>query len=226
MIYFDNVSKEYQTSGVVLSDITIGIEPKEFISVVGPSGAGKTTLMKLLLIEERPTTGQVLFESVNIHNLRNNEVNKYRRRIGVIFQDFNKYQFTVGENIGAGDVLAFTDEDRWADSARKGMAMPFIERLERRFATQLGSWFKGGKELSTGQWQKMALSRAFMRMTADVLVLDEATAAVDLQTDATIQSTIRREAAFAGCTVLSVANRVHSVLDSHRSLSSPSCIFC
>ena len=106
------------------------------------------------------------------------------RRIGVIFQDFNRYQLTIGENIGAGDVEGFTDEARWADSARKGMATPFIERLEHGFATQLGNWFKGGKELSTGQWQKIALSRAFMRSKADVLVLDEPTAAMDAAAEA------------------------------------------
>ena len=101
-----------------------------------------------------------------------------------LLQDFNRYQFTVGENIGAGDVEGFTDEVRWKDSARKGMAMPFVERLEHGFRTQLGSWFKGGKELSTGQWQKVALSRAFMRSNAEVLVLDEPTAAMDAAAEA------------------------------------------
>jgi ABC-type multidrug transport system fused ATPase/permease subunit len=107
-----------------------------------------------------------------------------RRQIAVIFQDFNRYQFTVGENIGAGDIDGFRDESRWEESARKGMALPFIRNLERGFATQLGSWFKGGKELSTGQWQKVALSRAFMRTSADVLVLDEPTASMDAAAEA------------------------------------------
>ena len=102
----------------------------------------------------------------------------------MIFQDFSRYQFTVGENIGVGDVEGYSDEDRWEDSARKGMAMPFIERMQYGFQTQLGSWFKGGKELSTGQWQKIALSRAFMRSNAEVLVLDEPTAAMDAAAEA------------------------------------------
>ena len=88
MIYFDDVTKEYPSSGVVLENIVLGIEPNEFVSIVGPSGAGKTTLLKLLLTEEKPTAGQVLFESVNINNLKRDDINRYRRRIGTIFQDF------------------------------------------------------------------------------------------------------------------------------------------
>jgi ATP-binding cassette subfamily B protein len=92
-----------------------------------------------------------------------------RQRIGVIFQDFGRYQFSVGENIGAGDVRHFDDDDRWAT-----------------YNTQLGRWFKGGRELSGGQWQKIALSRAFMRSDADILVLDEPTAAMDAASEAAI----------------------------------------
>jgi len=181
-VRFEHVSFTYPGAPApALRDITLQIRPGESLALVGENGAGKSTLIKLLCGLYQPTTGRVLLHGLDV---REWDPQALRRQIGVIFQDFNKYQFTVGENIGAGDVSAFEDEERWADSARKGMAMPFIERLEKRFGTQLGSWFKGGKELSTGQWQKMALSRAFMRSSADVLVLDEPTASMDAAAEA------------------------------------------
>jgi ATP-binding cassette subfamily B protein len=181
-VRFDHVSFTYPGAhSPALRDVTLQIRPGESLALVGENGAGKSTLIKLLCGLYQPGSGRVLVHGLDV---RDWDPQALRRQIGVIFQDFNKYQFTVGENIGAGDVEAFTDQERWADSARKGMAMPFIDRLDKRFATQLGSWFKGGKELSTGQWQKMALSRAFMRNCADVLVLDEPTASMDAAAEA------------------------------------------
>lgn len=164
-----------------LKDINLHIRPGESLALVGENGAGKSTLIKLLCGLYQPESGRVLVHGLDV---RDWERNALRRQIAVIFQDFNRYQFTVGENIGAGDIDGFHDEARWEESARKGMALPFIRNLERGFATQLGSWFKGGKELSTGQWQKVALSRAFMRTSADVLVLDEPTASMDAAAEA------------------------------------------
>jgi len=109
-----------------------------------------------------------------------------RRRIGVIFQDFVRYQLMVGENVGAGDVRAFEDRERWKQAAEEGMAAPFIDDMPLRYETQLGKWFKDGRELSGGQWQKIALSRAFMRSDADILVLDEPTAAMDAGAEAEV----------------------------------------
>jgi ATP-binding cassette subfamily B protein len=181
-VRFEHVSFTYPGApSPALTDVSLHIRPGESLALVGENGAGKSTLIKLLCGLYQPHSGRVLVHGLDV---REWDPQALRRQIGVIFQDFNRYQFTVGENIGAGDVTAFTDEERWTDSARKGMAMPFIERLEKRFATQLGSWFKGGKELSTGQWQKMALSRAFMRSGADVLVLDEPTASMDAGAEA------------------------------------------
>jgi ABC-type multidrug transport system fused ATPase/permease subunit len=94
-----------------------------------------------------------------------------------------RYQFKVGENIGVGDVEEFEDTDRWRTAAHKGTATHFIESLPEGFDTQLGRWFKGGQELSGGQWQKIALSRAFMRSGADILVLDEPTSAMDAEAE-------------------------------------------
>src|SRR5690606_4065179 len=101
-------------------------------------------------------------------------------------------QFIVGENIGVGDVLHFDEEPRWRDAAAKGMADEVIENLPRGYGTQLGKWFKDGLELSGGQWQKIALARAFMREGADILVLDEPTAAMDAAAEATIFEHFRK----------------------------------
>ena len=181
-VRFEQVSFTYPgATAPALVDVTLQVRPGQSLALVGENGAGKSTLIKLLCGLYQPLTGRVLLHG---RDVREWDPQALRRQIGVIFQDFNRYQFTVGENIGAGDVAAFQDEARWAESAKKGMAMPFIERLEKKFGTQLGSWFKGGKELSTGQWQKMALSRAFMRRSADVLVLDEPTASMDAAAEA------------------------------------------
>ncbi len=102
----------------------------------------------------------------------------------MIFQDFARYQLKVGENIGAGDVAHFEDEARWRDAADLAMATPFVEELPGGYHTQLGKWFQDGRELSGGQWQKIALARAFMREGADILVLDEPTAAMDARAEA------------------------------------------
>jgi ATP-binding cassette subfamily B protein len=98
----------------------------------------------------------------------------------------------VGENVGAGDETHFDDQTRWQDAAVKGQASDFIETLPQKYETQLGKWFKDGRELSGGQWQKIALSRAFMRTRADILVLDEPTAAMDAQAEADVFERFRQ----------------------------------
>ncbi len=181
-VRFDAVSFTYPGAREpALREISLHIRPGQSLALVGENGAGKSTLIKLLCGLYQPTSGRVVLHGLDV---REWDREALRRQIAVIFQDFNRYQFTVGENIGAGDIEAYTDEARWEESARKGMALPFIRTLERGFGTQLGSWFKGGKELSTGQWQKVALSRAFMRTSADVLVLDEPTASMDAAAEA------------------------------------------
>ena len=110
----------------------------------------------------------------------------------MIFQDFARYQLLVGENIGAGDVRNFENESLWREAADMGMATPIIDDLPSGFETQLGRWFKDGQELSGGQWQKIALSRAFMRSQADILVLDEPTAAMDAAAEAQVFEHFRK----------------------------------
>jgi len=106
--------------------------------------------------------------------------------VGIIFQDFARYQLPVGENIGVGDVAQMGSEPRWAAAAERGQADEFIRDLPAGYHTQLGRWFRDGRELSTGQWQKIALSRAFMRSDARILVLDEPTASMDAAAEAEV----------------------------------------
>jgi ATP-binding cassette subfamily B protein len=183
-IRFEQVTFSYPDADKpALEDITLHIRPGESLALVGENGSGKTTLIKLLTRLYQPTTGRILLDGQDL-----NEWDKeaLQQRIGVIFQDFARYQLLVGENVGAGDVRDFQNEARWHDAADKGMATPFVRDLPAGFHTQLGKWFKDGRELSGGQWQKIALSRAFMRTQADILVLDEPTASIDAAAEATV----------------------------------------
>jgi ATP-binding cassette subfamily B protein len=181
---FEHVSFAYPGSARnALNDVSLQIRPGESLALVGENGSGKTTLIKLLTRLYEPTGGQIYLDGLALQEW---DVESLRQRIGVIFQDFGRYQFSVGENIGAGDVRHIDDAERWATAAETGMAASFIEEMPEGYETQLGRWFKGGRELSGGQWQKIALSRAFMRSEADILVLDEPTAAMDAPSEAAI----------------------------------------
>ena len=187
---FDNVSFRYAgAERNALSNINLSITPGESLALVGENGSGKTTLIKLLTRLYDPTEGRILLDGLDLQEW---DVNALRQRVGVIFQDFGRYQFSVGENIGAGDVRYIDDKDRWKAAATTGLAAPFIEEMQDGYETQLGRWFKGGRELSGGQWQKIALSRAFMRSDADILVLDEPTAAMDASSEAEVFDHFRK----------------------------------
>jgi len=189
-IRFEAVSFTYPgASNAALKEVDLHIHPGESLALVGENGSGKTTLIKLLTRLYYPDKGRILLDGMD---LKDWDEETLRQRIGVIFQDFSRYQFLVGENIGAGDVRQFDDEERWKDAADKGMADAFIEDLPSGYMTQLGKWFKDGQELSGGQWQKIALSRAFMRTDADILVLDEPTAAMDAAAEARIFEHFRK----------------------------------
>ena len=166
-----------------LSGIDLHVVPGQSLALVGENGSGKTTLIKLLTRLYRPTHGRVLLDGLDLQEW---DETALRQRIGVIFQDFARYQMLVGENIGAGDVRAFDDEARWRSAAIQGLAAEFVASLPSGYHTQLGKWFKDGRELSGGQWQKIALARAFMRNDADILVLDEPTAAIDAAAEAEV----------------------------------------
>jgi ATP-binding cassette, subfamily B, bacterial len=183
-IRFENVEFVYPGAAApALSGIDLHVRPGQSLALVGQNGSGKTTLIKLLTRLYRPTRGRILLDGLD---LKDWDETTLRQRIGVIFQDFARYQMLVGENIGAGDVRAFEDEARWRSAAAQGLAAEFVETLPAGYHTQLGKWFKDGRELSGGQWQKIALARAFMRNEADILVLDEPTAAIDAGAEAEV----------------------------------------
>ncbi len=183
-IRFEGVEFVYPgASTAALSGIDVHVEPGQSLALVGQNGSGKTTLIKLLTRLYRPTKGRILLDGLDLEDW---DESTLRQRIGVIFQDFARYQMLVGENIGAGDVRAFDDETRWRSAATQGLAAEFVEGLPKGYRTQLGKWFKDGRELSGGQWQKIALARAFMRNEADILVLDEPTAAIDAAAEAEV----------------------------------------
>jgi ATP-binding cassette subfamily B protein len=183
-IRFEAVTFKYPGSErPALQDVSLHIRPGESLALVGENGSGKTTLIKLLTRLYQPTSGRIVLDGRDLNDW---DEATLRRRIGVIFQDFARYQLMVGENVGAGDVREFSNEVRWTEASDKGMATPFVRELPAGFHTQLGKWFKDGRELSGGQWQKIALSRAFMRSAADILVLDEPTASIDAAAEATV----------------------------------------
>ena len=183
-VRFEGVSFTYPGAETPsLAGIDLHLKPGQKLALVGENGSGKTTLIKLLTRLYDPTEGRVTLDG---RDLREWDIDALRGRVAVIFQDFVRFQMRVGENIGVGDVARFEDEPEWARAAELGMSAPFIESMPEGFKTQLGRWFKGGRELSGGQWQKIALSRAFMRRKADILVLDEPTAAMDAEAEAQI----------------------------------------
>jgi len=179
-IEFRHVTFRYPGSDVpVLRDINLHIHAGERIALVGLNGAGKTTLVKLLTRLYDPTEGEVLLDGVD---LRKYNLASLHQRFGVIFQDFVRYQFTVRENIAFGQVDALDDLDRITSAADRGGASPIINGLPRGYDTMLGRRWEKGQELSGGEWQKIALARAFMRK-AEVLVLDEPTSALDAEAE-------------------------------------------
>jgi|HubBroStandDraft_1064217.scaffolds.fasta_scaffold03344_4 ATP-binding cassette subfamily B protein len=177
---FQNVSFRYAGADrPVLRNVSFRIEPEQRIALVGANGAGKTTLVKLLTRLYEPTAGRILLDSVDI---RDYILDDLRREIGVIFQDFVRYDMIVSENIGMGRVHQIDDLVQVQIAAERSRASRLIERIPKGYAQMLGRRFDGGVELSGGEWQKIALARAYMRQ-AQVLVLDEPTAALDARAE-------------------------------------------
>jgi ATP-binding cassette, subfamily B, bacterial len=159
-----------------LREVGFELRAGEVMALLGENGAGKSTLVKLLLRLYDPTEGRIRYGGVD---LRDMDVADLRARIGAVFQDFVRYQFTAAENIGLGSPEHVEDRPRIEEAARRGGAAALVEALPQQYDTVLGGWFESGQELSAGQWQKVAVARGFMRETAEVLLLDEPTAAID-----------------------------------------------
>jgi ATP-binding cassette subfamily B protein len=176
-IRFESVGFRYPDAKVwALRDVSLFIPQGQSLALVGENGAGKTTFIKLLTRLYEPSEGRILLDG---RDLRAWDEAELRRRVGVIFQDFNQYQFAVRENVGFGSVEHLTDTRRIGRAVESGGARELVAALSAGLETQLGRFFQDGAELSGGQWQKLALARAFMREEANILVLDEPTAALD-----------------------------------------------
>jgi ATP-binding cassette subfamily B protein len=177
---FENVSFAYPGSEKwVLSNVTFHFYPGERIALVGENGAGKTTLVKLLARLYDPAAGRILLDGID---LRDYDVDELRQEIGVIFQDYMRYDMLVSENIGVGRIEEVQNEARLKSSAEKSLAAGVVKGLPNQYHQMLGRRFEGGIDLSTGQWQKMALARAYMR-DAQILILDEPTASLDARAE-------------------------------------------
>lgn len=177
---FENVSFKYpDQERWAIRNLSFTLHPGEKLALVGENGAGKTTLVKLLARLYEPTEGRILIDGVDI---RDYNLQSLRQNIGIIFQDYIRFQLTAGENIAVGNILHKDEQDDVLESAEKSLANTVIEQLPERYEQMLGRRFKNGVELSGGQWQKIALGRAYMR-DAQLLILDEPTSALDARAE-------------------------------------------
>ncbi|WP_101613614.1 ABC transporter ATP-binding protein [Amycolatopsis sp. BJA-103] len=212
-IQFEEVSFTYP--GVVepaLDNVSFEIRPGETVAVVGRNGAGKSTLFKLLCRLYDPTDGRILLDGVDI---REYDPVELRQRISAMFQDYVTYQGTASENIGLGDLTHLVDRERIEESAKRAGADERIERLPSGYDSPLGRWFDQGVSLSGGEWQKIALARAFLR-EAPILILDEPTSALDAQAEHDLFSRLRELS--EGRTTLYISHRFSTVRQAERIL--------
>nr|MDQ2831893.1 ABC transporter ATP-binding protein/permease [Chloroflexota bacterium] len=205
-IAFEGVTFGYEGSDrTVLKDVSFTIKPGETVAIVGRNGAGKTTLFKLLCRLYDPTAGRVLIDG---HDIRDYDPDEIRKTIGVMLQDYVTYQSTARENIGVARVDLMDDQAAVATAAERSGVAPVIERLPKGYDTQLGKWFDEGVNLSGGEWQKVAMARAFMR-DAPILILDEPTAALDAQAEFELFQRLRALA--RGHTTVFISHRFSTV---------------
>ncbi len=210
---FEGVGFRYGGAGVggdlgrwALRGVDVFIPKGQSLALVGENGAGKTTFIKLLAGLYQPTEGRILLDG---RDLRSWDEAALRGRIGVIFQDFNEYQLALRENVAFGSVAHRDDELRVGRAVEQGGAKELVAGLAGGLETQLGRWFSGGVDLSGGQWQKVALARAFMREEADILILDEPTAALDAEAEHAVFQRFRALA--AGRTTILISHRFPTV---------------
>ena len=206
-IRFEDVGFHYPgKESWALRHVDLTIRPGDSIALVGENGAGKTTFVKLLAGLYEPTEGRIVLDG---RDLTTWDPEQLRKRFGVLFQDFNKYQLKLRENIGLGSVEHLLDEPRIERAAERGGASELLHTLPGGLDAALGHWFEKGSELSGGQWQKVALARAFMREDADILVLDEPTAALDAESEHAVFERFRELA--TGRTTIVISHRFPTV---------------
>ena len=203
---FRNVSFRYPgSSRLVLNGLNFQLKPGERVALVGENGQGKTTIVKLMTRLYDPSEGQILLDGFD---LREYSLEDLYREIGVIFQDFMRYEMTARENIAVGQIEEFARPEALELAAKKSMAAAVIERLPRNYEQMLGRRFDGGVDLSGGEWQKVALARAYLR-NAQLLILDEPTAALDARSEFEV---FRRFAELTtGKTALFISHRFSTV---------------
>jgi ATP-binding cassette subfamily B protein len=206
-IHFDDVGFKYPDKDVwAVRHIELTVKKGESLALVGENGAGKTTLIKLLTGLYVPTEGRIVLDGRDVRDWDRAELH---RRFGVVFQDFNQYQLKVRENVGLGSIDHREDEPRIARAVERGGASELVASLKEGLDAPLGRWFQDGTELSGGQWQKIALARAFMREEADILVLDEPTAALDAEAEHAVFERFRALA--RGRTTIVISHRFPTV---------------
>ncbi|MDD8025696.1 MAG: ABC transporter ATP-binding protein [Acidobacteriota bacterium] len=205
-IVFDHVSFQYPAGArKVFEDISLTIRPGEVVALVGENGSGKTTLMKLLCRLYDPSGGSISIDGIDLRQL---ESKALRREIAIIFQDYAHYQMTAQENIWLGNTALPLDPERVTAAARRSGAANVIDTLPHGYQTILGKWFEDGEELSIGEWQKVALARAFMR-EAQIIVLDEPTSSMDAKAEYEVFQTFRR--LLSGHTAFLISHRFSTV---------------
>ena len=188
-IVVDQVGFQYTGSARrALRDVSLTIHPGEIIALVGENGSGKTTLIKLLCRLYDPTEGRILIDGIDLRQFKTTDL---RQHISVVLQDFIWYQLKAWENIWLGNVEKLPDRDKIEYAAHQSGAAEVIEQLPKGYETQLGRYFEGGEDLSVGQWQKIALARAFLR-EAQLIILDEPTSALDARAEAKVFERFRQ----------------------------------
>ena len=205
-ITFERVTFGYPAGArKVLQDVSLTIRPGEVVALVGENGSGKTTLIKLLCRLYDPTAGKIKIDDLDLRQLSTSAL---RREISVIFQDYAQYYLTAGENIWFGNVDLPFDRERIDAAAHQSGADEVIARLPQGYDTILGKWFADGSELSVGEWQKVALARAFLR-DAQIIVLDEPTSAMDAQAEYAVFERFRQ--LIRGRTAIIISHRFSTV---------------
>jgi len=205
-VVFDNVGFRYPgAERWAVRNLSFALRAGEVLALVGENGAGKTTIVKLLARLYDPDEGRILVDG---RDMREYDLDDLRANVGVIFQDFVRYNMTAGENISVGRIEAREDRQRIVSAAERSLAADVIAKLPKQYDQQVGRRFRKGVDLSGGEWQKVAIARAYMR-EAQLLILDEPTAALDARAEYEVFERFKELS--AGRTGVLISHRFSSV---------------